>query len=95
MVMVPPLRRIVCVVKVTVVTVVVACSAFWYANASISTGDWTVPFVNAPELTVVLNESAADWTITSKLPTFRGPAATLLNVHTLADVSHTVVVWWL
>ncbi len=54
-----------------------------------------MPFTDAQELTVVLNESAADWTITSKLPTFGGPAATLLNVHTLADVSYAVVVWWL
>ena len=43
MVMVPPVGRSVCVVKATVVTAVVACSAFWSAAASVSTGDCTVP----------------------------------------------------
>ncbi len=91
MVMVPPPGRIVCVVKVTVVVAVVACSAFWSPDASSSRGDWTMPS-NAPEFTDgLLIESAADFTITDALPVVAAPVATWLNVHTLAVVSHAVM----
>jgi len=45
-----------------------------------------------PELTAVLGRSCVDETVTITAPAFAGPVATLLNVHTLAVVSHAVVV---
>ena len=46
-----------------------------------------------PEVTAgLLIEFATDWTVTTELPAVAPPVATLLNVHTLAVVSHAVVV---
>ena len=63
MVMVPVFAgRIVCVVKVTVVVAVVACSAFWSADASSSREDWTVP-TRAGTLAPVLTASFEVFTV--------------------------------
>ena len=45
MAMVPPAATTVCVTKVTVVTAVVACSAFWSAAASVSEGKVICPTI--------------------------------------------------
>ena len=59
MVMVPPEGRSVCVVKATVVTAVVACSAFWSAAASVSAEDWTTDPIMAGAFTPVERAASA------------------------------------
>ncbi len=65
MVMVPPEGRSVCVVKVTVVTAVVACSGFWSAAASVNTGGWP-PAEIAPDATPA--EARVSWSVCTVMP---------------------------
>ena len=72
-----------CVVKDTVVTAVVACSAFWSADASVSAGNCTVPS-NAGAAAPALTPSADVFTVKPVLllatlgPVVNSPAAKVI-----------------
>jgi len=90
MVMVAPVANWLAMVNATVIALFVTVATRSEAATVTATFETTPP--RAPELTAVLGRSCVDETVTLTAPAVGAPVATLLNVHTLAVVSHPVVV---